>query len=206
MVAARTHEPVHDLTGGGALLSVQLPAATVAPRLHNAPHECAIRMPRGKAANTGARGPITPATGPGQASTRFRNLAEALLATGATFGNKAAKSVCSFCVLQLHSHPGAEDRRHGDRGQKIGDDCSSAVAIPPSTCAYPFAAALALECDASLCEVSAALCRGSDDEWARFVGSKGIVFGAHDGRDAHVTFRRACRSATGTNVSLLLFF
>ena len=72
-------EPVHDLTGGGALLSVQPPAATAAPRLHNAPRECAIRMPRGKAANIGARGPITPATGPGQASTRFCNLAEALL-------------------------------------------------------------------------------------------------------------------------------
>ena len=92
-------EPVHDLTGGGALSSVQPPAATAAPRLHNAPRECAIRRPRGKAANTGARGPITPATGPGQASTRFCNLAEALLA-GATNGHKAAKSVCSFCVLQ----------------------------------------------------------------------------------------------------------
>jgi len=66
-------ESVHDLTGGGALLSVQPPAATAAPRLHNAPRECAIRMPRGKAANTPARGPITPATGPGQASTRFCN-------------------------------------------------------------------------------------------------------------------------------------
>ena len=64
-------EPLHDLTGGGALLSVQPPAATAAPRLHNALRECAIRMPRGKAANTAARGPITPATGPGQASTRF---------------------------------------------------------------------------------------------------------------------------------------
>ena len=103
-------EPVHDLTGCGALLSVQLPAATAAPRLHNAPRECAIRMPRGKAANTGARGPITPATGPGQVST----LAEALFATGATFGHKVAKSVCSFCVLQVHSHPGAEDRRQCD--------------------------------------------------------------------------------------------
>ena len=29
------NEPVHDLTGGGALLSVQLPAATAALRLHN---------------------------------------------------------------------------------------------------------------------------------------------------------------------------
>ena len=29
-------EPVHDLTGGSALLSVHLPAATTAPRLHNA--------------------------------------------------------------------------------------------------------------------------------------------------------------------------
>jgi len=106
------NEPVHDLTGGGALLSVQLPAATAAPRLHNAPREYAIRMPRGKAANTGARGPITPATGPGQASTRFCYLAEALLATGATFGHKAAKSVSSFCVLQLHNHPGADNRRH----------------------------------------------------------------------------------------------
>ena len=28
-------EPVHDLTGGGALLSVQLPAATAAPRMHS---------------------------------------------------------------------------------------------------------------------------------------------------------------------------
>ena len=91
-------EPLHDLTGGGALLSVQPPAATAAPRLHNAPRECAIHMPRGKAANTAARGPITPATGPGQASTRFCNLAEALLATGATFGNKAAKSVCSLKI------------------------------------------------------------------------------------------------------------
>jgi len=182
------------------------PAVTAAPRLHNAPRECAIRMPRGKVANTGARGPITPATGPGQASTRFCNLAEALLATGATFGFKVAKSVSSFCVLQLHNDPGADDRRHGDRGQKIGDDCSSAVAIPPSTRAHPFAVALDLECDASLCEVSAALCRVSDDEWACFVGSKGIVFGAHDGRDAHVTFHRACRLATSTNVSLLLFF
>jgi len=199
-------EPVRDLTGGGALLSVQVPVDTAAPRLHNAPRECAIRMSRGKAANTGARGPITPATGPGQASTRFCNLAEALLATGATFDNKVAKSVSSFCVLQLHNHPGADDRRHGDCGQKIGDNCSSAVVIRPSTCAYPFAVVLALECDASLCEVSAALCRCSDDEWARFVGSKGIVFGIHNGRDAHVTFRRACRLGTGTNVSLLLFF
>jgi len=33
---------------------------------------------------------------------------------GATFGHKAAKSVCSFCVLQLHSQPGAEDRRQCD--------------------------------------------------------------------------------------------
>ena len=103
-------EPVDDLTGGGALSSAQTPSATAAPRMHNAPHECAIRMPRGKAVNTGARGPITPATGPGQVST----LAEALFATGATFGHKVAKSVCSFCVLQVHSHPGAEDRRHGD--------------------------------------------------------------------------------------------
>ena len=94
-------EPEHDLTGGGALLSVQPPAATAAPRLHNAPRECAIRMPRGKAANTGARRPITPATGPGQASTRFCNLAEALLATrGATFGNKVAKSVCSLKITK----------------------------------------------------------------------------------------------------------
>ena len=95
-------EPVHDLTGGGALLSgsCQLPLQLPG---YNAPRECAIRMPRGKAANTRARGPITPATGPGQASTRFCNLAEALLTTGATFGHKAAKSVCSFCVLQLHS-------------------------------------------------------------------------------------------------------
>ena len=74
-------EPVHDLTGGGALLSVQLSGATAGPSLHNAPRECAIRMPRGKVANTGARGPITPVTGPGQASTLFCNLAEALLAT-----------------------------------------------------------------------------------------------------------------------------
>ena len=59
-------EPVHDLTGGGALLSVQPPAGTAAPRLYNAPRECVIRMPRGKAANTGARGPITPATAPGR--------------------------------------------------------------------------------------------------------------------------------------------
>jgi len=50
---------------------VQLPAATAAPRLHDAPREVAIRMPRGKAANTGARGPITPATGPGQASSTY---------------------------------------------------------------------------------------------------------------------------------------
>ena len=114
--------------------SCQLPAT---PRLHNAPRECAIRMPRGKAANTGTRGPITPATGPGQASTRFCNLAEALLATGATFGNKPAKSVCSFCVLQLQSHPGAGDRRQGDRGQKIGDDCSSAVVIPHHSDSQP---------------------------------------------------------------------
>ena len=28
-------EPVHDLTGCGALLSVQLPAATAAPRMHS---------------------------------------------------------------------------------------------------------------------------------------------------------------------------
>jgi len=41
-------EPVHDLTGGGALLSVQLSAATAAPRLHNAPRECAIRMPEAR--------------------------------------------------------------------------------------------------------------------------------------------------------------
>ena len=76
------NEPARDITGGGALSSVQPPAATAAPRLRNAPRECAIRMPRGKAANTGAHGPISPATGPGQASTRFCNLAEALLATG----------------------------------------------------------------------------------------------------------------------------
>ena len=69
------------------------------PSVHNAPRECAIRMPRDKAANTGARGPVTPDTGPGQVSTRFCNLAEALFTTGATFGNKVAKSVCSFCVL-----------------------------------------------------------------------------------------------------------
>ena len=194
-------ELVRDLTGGGALAAVQPPAASGVPELRNAPRECAIRMLRGKAANTGARGPITPATGPGQASTRFCNLAEALRATGATFGFKAAKSVCSFCVLQLHNHPGADHRRQGDRGQKIGDDCSSAVAIPPCTRAYPFAAALALEDDASLCEVSAALCRGSDEEWACFVGSKGIVFGAHDGHVARVAFRRACRLATGTNAA-----
>jgi len=78
-------ELVHDLTGGGALAVVQPPAASAVPGLRNAPRECTIRMPIGKAANTGARGPITPATGPGQASTRFCNLAEALLATGATF-------------------------------------------------------------------------------------------------------------------------
>ena len=42
-------ESVHDLTGGGALLSVQLPVATAVPRLHNAPRECAICMPRGNA-------------------------------------------------------------------------------------------------------------------------------------------------------------
>ena len=163
-------------------------------------------MPTGKAANPRARGPITPATGPGQASTRFCNLAEALLATGATFGNKAAKSVCSCCVLQLHSHLGAEDRRHGIRGQKIGDDCSSAVAIPTSSRAYaklftfrgrdPF-----LESEASLCEVSAAQCNSSDDEWARFIGSNGLVLGAYDGSDAQVAFRRACRLATGTNAA-----
>ena len=56
-------EPVHDLTGGGALSSVQPPAATTAPRLHNAPRECAIRMPTGKAANPRARGPIGPRAG-----------------------------------------------------------------------------------------------------------------------------------------------
>jgi len=121
--------------------------------------------------------------------------------SGATFDFKAAESVCSCCVLQLHNHPGADHRRQGDCGQKICDDCSSAVAIPPSIRAYPFAAVLALEGDASLCEVSAALCRGSDEEWARFVASKGILFGDHDGRDAHVAFRRACRLATGTNAA-----
>ena len=74
-------ELVRDLTGSSALA----PAASAVPGLRNAPSKCAIRMPRGKAANTGARGPITPSTGPGQAPTRFCNLAEALLATGATF-------------------------------------------------------------------------------------------------------------------------
>ena len=93
-------EPVHDLTGGGALLSLQPPAVTVAPRLHNASREVAIRMPRDKATNTGARGPNMPATVPGQASTRFCNLAEALLATGATFGNKTAKSVSSLKITK----------------------------------------------------------------------------------------------------------
>jgi len=79
-------ELVRSLTGGGALAAVQPPAASAVPALRNAPRECVIRMPRGKAPNTGARGPITPSTGPGQASTRFCNLAEeALLATGATF-------------------------------------------------------------------------------------------------------------------------
>jgi len=78
-------ELVRDLTGGGALAAVQPPAASGVPELRNAPRECAIRMLRGKAANTGARGPITPATGLGQVSTRFCNMAEALLATGAIF-------------------------------------------------------------------------------------------------------------------------
>jgi len=104
-------------------------------------------------------------------------------------------------VLQLNNHPGADHRRQGDRGQKIGDEYSSAVATPPSTRAYPFATTLALECNASLCEVSATLCRDSDEEWACFVGSKGIVFGVHDGRDAHVVFRRACRWVTDTNAA-----
>jgi len=67
-------EVVHDLTGGGALAALQPPAASAVPGLRNTPIECVIRMPRGKAANTGARGPITPSTGPGQASTRFFNL------------------------------------------------------------------------------------------------------------------------------------
>jgi len=67
-------EPVHDLTGGGALLSVQLPAACNSQAAQRSARVCDSHA-RGKAANTGARGPITPATGPGRASTRFCNLA-----------------------------------------------------------------------------------------------------------------------------------
>jgi len=48
-------EPVHDLTGGGALLLVQMSTSTSTPRVYNAPRECAICIPRDKAANTGAR-------------------------------------------------------------------------------------------------------------------------------------------------------
>ena len=76
---------MHDLTGGGVLVAVQPPAASAVPGLRNTPRECVIHMPRGKVANTGAHRPIMLATGPGQASTRFCNLAEALLATGLTF-------------------------------------------------------------------------------------------------------------------------
>ena len=47
-------EPVHDLTGGGALSSVQPPAATVAPRLHNAPREC-VHAHRQGGQSAGAR-------------------------------------------------------------------------------------------------------------------------------------------------------
>jgi len=72
-------ELVCDLTGGGALAPVQPPTASTVPGLRNASRECAIRMRRGKATNTGARGPITPTTGPGQASTCFCNLAKRCL-------------------------------------------------------------------------------------------------------------------------------
>ena len=108
-------EPVHDLTGGGALSSVQPPAATAAPRLHNAPRECVIRMPTGKAANPQARGPITPATGPGQASTRFCNLAEALLATSSASATKLqSQSVRSVsCSCTVTRAPRTADRATG---------------------------------------------------------------------------------------------
>ena len=49
--------------------------------------------------------------------------------------------------------------------------------------------------------MSAAQCISSDDEWARFIRSNGLVLGAKDGRDAQVAFRRACRLATGTNAA-----
>ena len=49
--------------------------------------------------------------------------------------------------------------------------------------------------------MSAAQCNSSDDEWARFITSNGLVLGAYDGRDAQVAFRRVCRLATGTNAA-----
>ena len=106
-------EPVHDLTGGGALSSVQPPAATAAPRLYNAPRECAIRMPTGKAANPRARGPITPATGPGQASTRFCNLAEALLATSDIWQQSCKVSQFVLCPAA----PQSPERRGPQTGR-----------------------------------------------------------------------------------------